>query len=42
MDPQQVAKQSTRQWLGQCFSSLNDNVESWEADLEKLIAKGEW
>lgn len=38
IDPREAAKNNTRDWLGQCLINLNTQIESFDADLEKLTA----
>jgi len=38
IDPREAAKNNTRDWLGNCLSTLNNQIESFDADLEKLTA----
>jgi CCR4-NOT transcription complex subunit 3 len=43
IDPREAAKSTTRDWLQTCVSSLNTQMESFDADLERLCAgKGGW
>lgn len=43
VDPREQAKSHTRGWLQESVQLLGDQLEGFEADLEKLCAgKGEW
>ena len=38
VDPKEAAKNKTREWLGNAVSNLNTQMESFDADLERLSA----
>ena len=42
IDPKELAKNTSREWLQKAVSTLNTQIESFDADLERLAAgKGE-
>lgn len=38
VDPKEAAKGKTREWVGNAISALNTQMESFDADLERLSA----
>eukprot|EP00624_Nannochloropsis_granulata_P003312 evm.model.NODE_26900_length_6616_cov_26.584642.2 len=38
MDPREIAKNKSREWLDNAISNLNTQIESFDADIEKLSA----
>jgi CCR4-NOT transcription complex subunit 3 len=43
LDPQEAAKNATREWLQESVEKLNRQMEAFDADLERLSSgKGEW
>lgn len=38
MDPKEAAKNKSRDWLRNCVDNLNTQIESFDADLERLMA----
>jgi CCR4-NOT transcription complex subunit 3 len=38
VDPKEAAKNKTRDWVGNFITSLNTQMESFDADLERLSA----
>ena len=38
LDPKEAAKNKSREWLRTCVDNLNTQIESFDADLERLMA----